>query len=603
MMGITYTVVKKEDIEKGQKAGKEVLKKDGFSFEINIGKQKTKYSADLSKVLNKSTLLLLPALFFFLGEVVCEILFLLRLEEITNHAFEGMMHMTNLEIRKALPFLLGMLIFGLLEVRFQRVYTYKSVNLIKECTTWSIMQLHPDSFRRKNVAEYVSFLTNNTRSVENDYLLARYNAITGIVQIIAGVVLSIRIDWRLLLISAIIVSVIYMAIAALMGGLGKRTEQWLTALETFTTKTREVLCAFHLIKINNLVDNVKNEMAAEIEAVQEKQQKLDKSVMHIGIVVQFLVSSVIFAILSYTIIAMINGKLTVGEIVFLFSAFAFVLMPGISVMQIMPNLKEGEVVLKELDDWCFVKGSEGLVYSKIPMDKEASEKNKCISKTKQPGKQMEPVIKKDAITFGKVCFDYGKEILFDEFTFCFQKGKKYLIVGESGCGKTTLLKLMLGLMRPASGNIWWNGQKYEALEENQIHSVISYLPQVPVLFNDTVWNNICLDQKQDKEFFWDVVKNTQLDKFVLSLNEKENYVINDSSTNVSGGEKTRIALARALYSNADYLLLDEPFANLDKETSVAIEKTLLGLQEKCVVVVSHVINEENLAQYDEVVRL
>ena len=80
-------------------------------------------------------------------------------------------------------------------------------------------------------------------------------------------------------------------------------------------------------------------------------------------------------------------------------------------------------------------------------------------------------------------------------------------------------------------------------------------------------------------------------------------MINDSATNVSGGEKTRIALARALYSNAEYLLLDEPFANLDKGTSVEIENFLFSLQDKCVVVVSHVINEENFAKYDKVIRL
>ena len=406
------------------------------------------------------------------------------------------------------------------------------------------------------------------------------------------------------MVSAIIMAVLYIIIAVLMSGIERRAEKWLTALESFTTKTREFLCAFHIIKVNDLVGNVKGEMAAEIEAVQEKQRMLDKKVIHIGIVVQFLVSSVIFMILSYTIIAMISGVLTAGEIVFLFSAFAFVLMPGISVLQIMPNLKEGKVALKELDAWCFVKNSTGLIYSEISVEKEkVSEKNKDAQRTEYQDKQIESALKKDAIIFDKVCFNYGKETIFNEFTCCFQKGKKYLIVGESGSGKTTLLKLMLGLLRPNAGSIYLNGKKYETVEEKQIHSVLSYLPQSPVLFNDTLLNNICLDKKRNKEFFWDIVKKTQLDRLVLSVKEKENYVINDSSTNVSGGEKTRIALARALYSNAEYLLLDEPFANLDKGTSMEIERFLLGLHNKCVVVVSHVLNEEHLTQYDEVIQL
>ena len=141
-------------------------------------------------------------------------------------------------------------------------------------------------------------------------------------------------------------------------------------MEFFTAKTREFLCAFHIIKVNNLVDNVKGEMGAAVDAVQEKQRVLDKKIIHIGIIVQLLVSSVIFLILSYTIIAVMNGTLTVGEIVFLFSAFAFVLIPGISVLQILPNLKEGTVALKELDDWCFAKDSTGLIYSEIPVNQE-----------------------------------------------------------------------------------------------------------------------------------------------------------------------------------------------------------------------------------------
>ena len=505
-MGITYTVVKKEDLDKEQQKGNVVKKKDGFSFEVHVGKKNMKYSAALNKALNKSTMLMLPSLLFFLSEIICETLFLLRLEDITNYAFEGNAHKTGVEISKAIPFLVGMLVLGLVGVLFQSIYTNRSVNLIKRCITQNMMQLHPNTFKRKNVADYVSFLTNTIRIVENNYLLTRYNVVTGMLQIIAGVVISISVDWRLLLVSAIIVAVLYAIIAVLMSGIGKRVEQLLSEMEFFTAKTREFLCAFHIIKVNNLVDNVKGEMGAAVDAVQEKQRVLDKKIIHIGIIVQLLVSSVIFLILSYTIIAVMNGTLTVGEIVFLFSAFAFVLIPGISVLQILPNLKEGTVALKELDDWCFAKDSTGLIYSEIPVNQEEIfENSESVNKAENSIESAESMIEKDAILFEKVCFDYGKGIVVDKFSFCFEKGKKYMIIGESGSVKTTLLKLMLGLLRPNEGNIYLNGQKYETVQKKQIQSALSYLPQTPVLFNDTILNNICLDKKQNKEFFTEVI--------------------------------------------------------------------------------------------------
>lgn len=169
-------------------------------------------------------------------------------------------------------------------------------------------------------------------------------------------------------------------------------------------------------------------------------------------------------------------------------------------------------------------------------------------------------IKGESVSFG-----YDKNnLLLCNFSFHFQKGNAYLINGENGKGKTTFLYLLLGVLAKDSGEIYYNDKKlYDLNMELLRRDKIGYVGQTPRVLNGTIIQNLYygLNVPQDD----DLMKKYPLIDFVNQLADKENTVINSSSSNLSGGQKQRIAIVRALIKNPDILIFDEPTSALDNE--------------------------------------
>ena len=176
---------------------------------------------------------------------------------------------------------------------------------------------------------------------------------------------------------------------------------------------------------------------------------------------------------------------------------------------------------------------------------------------------------------------FNSKVIFDNQSFNFPDGKITYIMGESGCGKTTLLRIIAGLDKKFSGTV--ESADYK----------ISYIFQEPRLFpNLTVADNISI--VSDNSPF-------TVEK-VLSLVELENEANSFPST-LSGGMKMRIALARAIYNNGDIFIMDEPFSALDDELkSRILPKIFEALRNKTVIIVSHNPGEASMYA-DEIIKL
>ena len=193
------------------------------------------------------------------------------------------------------------------------------------------------------------------------------------------------------------------------------------------------------------------------------------------------------------------------------------------------------------------------------------------------------------IVFSNVCFSYNEKNLIKNFNAEFKENKKYLIRGESGSGKTTLINLLLGFEKLDSGNIL------------DILGKISIVRQETFLFNDTIRNNISLHEDIEDENILKILNTVNLTKF--SSVEDLDTIIENSGINLSGGEKRRIMLARAIIRKKDVLILDEPLANLDKNNAHLIEDLILKINDVTLIVISHTFSEEKLKEFDEIYSL
>ncbi len=196
------------------------------------------------------------------------------------------------------------------------------------------------------------------------------------------------------------------------------------------------------------------------------------------------------------------------------------------------------------------------------------------------------------ILISNVCYHYpdGEEMVINQASFSIPKGKTVAFIGSSGAGKTTIVDIILGLLKPQFGKV-----KADNLDIHKHPYVwqkeIGYIPQVIYLSDDTIRNNIAFGIKKeeiDDQAIMQALKKAQLYEFVENLPEGLDTVVGDRGVRLSGGQRQRIGIARALYHDPEVLVLDEATSALDNETEAAVMEAIDHLQgTKTILIIAH----------------
>jgi ABC-type bacteriocin/lantibiotic exporter with double-glycine peptidase domain len=210
------------------------------------------------------------------------------------------------------------------------------------------------------------------------------------------------------------------------------------------------------------------------------------------------------------------------------------------------------------------------------------------------------------LSFRHIVFAYDAQLpVLHDLSISLQPGQRIAIVGESGTGKSTLLKVMTGLMAPQQGEVVVDGQP---VDYRQIHTLFFLQSQEDILFNASVLQNITLfDENVDEHRHQRIKRSLEglnLHSVVEKLPGGLNALIRESHAGLSLGQRQRLLLARAMYSNCPVLVLDEPTANLDENTAHQVMATLLAHcreHHKTLITVTH--SESVLSMFDRVYRM
>lgn len=197
-------------------------------------------------------------------------------------------------------------------------------------------------------------------------------------------------------------------------------------------------------------------------------------------------------------------------------------------------------------------------------------------------------------------FDNNRNIL-ENINLDLHKGKKYAIVGGSGSGKSTLIKLILGYYNNYNGNIYIDGIDNRKIKRKSIFNICSIIHQNVFMFDDTMKNNITLYNNYSDKVVETSIEKAGLNDLINKLDGGINAKINENGNNFSGGEKQRIAIARAFVKGSNMLILDEATSSLDNETAYNIEDSLLNIKDITCLVVTHRYNSEILRRYDKII--
>ena len=197
------------------------------------------------------------------------------------------------------------------------------------------------------------------------------------------------------------------------------------------------------------------------------------------------------------------------------------------------------------------------------------------------------------LSFGNISitdldFRYGNhELVLKKVSLQISKGEKIANVGESGCGKTTLAKLLLNFYKAENGKILVDGHSLEHIPIKTVRSKIAYIDQNTFLFSDTVKNNLLLGNEgiSDEEIE-NVCKLVKADEFINRLPFGYDTYLDENGKNLSGGQKQRIAIARTLLRKPELIIFDEATSNLDTITESAIRETIFNLNKDvtCIII-------------------
>ena len=218
--------------------------------------------------------------------------------------------------------------------------------------------------------------------------------------------------------------------------------------------------------------------------------------------------------------------------------------------------------------------------------------------------EKDPRVSIHSIHLRNIDFQYNDLPVLKNFCLSLEKGDFLGITGESGKGKTTVLNLLLGFLTPERGEILINGVKVNSRNIKKYWPSISYVRQQSFFIHDTALRNITFEEEgHDKNNLGIALELSGANRMLEQFPEKLDKIVTENGKNISGGQQQRIAIARAVYKNADLILLDEPFNELDETSSISLLKHFKDLTAngKMVVMITH--DKQSLSYCNKIVSL
>jgi ABC-type multidrug transport system fused ATPase/permease subunit len=495
----------------------------------------------------------------------------------TNNFFMDFLH--QMGWKDTLNFLLlYYLIILVLYASFRWVYNYYSAKFVsifsKEYANKTFIKISRARWDFHVLFEnsYLTNLFNNEYYNLRNVTLQSFRIIQSALIIIIQLWMSIVISWQITLLTLFALGIIYFIQKRLIGLNYKYGVERVNVSHAIQHFLSETFAAIKLLKIHRL-EETRN---AKYNDVQEDLYQNEMKIANLDSLIDFL-----FLLSSALVI--------VGIIYFNFS-FHILKLGGLLVvlMLLSRTISQAQVFVKYIST--FMNSLPSYAHFKNTITKAEELELTNLNNSNK--------LVLNSLYFKDVSYSIENKIIIDTLDFNFSKGKLYLLFGPSGRGKTTTLDLVAGLIQPTHGAIYVNDDS--TLPLNSIQHAISYVLQDTILFQGSIIENITIGGNYSNEEVLDVIEKTGLSTLVQTLPNGIDTIINEGATMLSGGEKQRIAIARALIRNADLILLDEITSSLDVHNETAIMEVISTIKsDKIIIMVGH---RERLKDYaDEVI--
>lgn len=359
----------------------------------------------------------------------------------------------------------------------------------------------------------------------------------------------------------------------------KTYDKYLIEDNKMISKLKEFLSGFQFIKFNNAENIFSKKMNIYFNRTNKGLQKIwilnnmSGIMAYLGQLISQIAGILIGAYL------LVNKSISFGEFLVIFQLSNSINEPIIAIINGTVGIQSVIHVVKELNNYISMKTypyNDNLINSNI-----------------------------HKIEFKNFSFKYPNtdDYLLKNINFSFEANKKYLLIGKSGSGKSTLIKLIMKELDSYEGDILINDKNIKEISYNELFTKISYTSQKTYVFDMSVKDNIDLLSIHTNKEISNVIHFTCLDEFIQFHKDGVNTIVNEEVNVISGGEKSKIGLARAIISNKGVLIVDEALSPIDINTSNIIEKNLLNLENKILIHVAHKSNKNLYQFYDSIIEI
>lgn len=480
-------------------------------------------------------------------------------------------------VRSAWIVIIVVVIYTIANVMYRAVYPrflQRAMQQYRDYAFSRLTQKSLRSFSKEGTALYVSALTNDCTSIENNYLAATFTLIELLFCFLGALIMMLYYS-PVMLVLAVALSFLPVAVSMTAGNrLTEQEKEISKKNERFVSIVNELLSGFPVIKSfraetqASRLFSQRNEQAEEAKKNKRRTEQLISLLANdAGIIAQMGI------FLAGAWLAISGKGVTAGVVIVFVQLMNYILKPISQVPLLWSNRKAAIALMEKLSDALSENVRE-----------EGREKLNGFS---------EKIEVKD-LTYG---YEPESHVLKD-MDAQFDAGKSYAIVGGSGSGKSTLLNLLMGSSSNYQGEICIDGVSIKNIESESLYQLMTSVQQNVFVFNDTIRNNVTMFHEfPDKEVTL-ALERSGLSEFIEKRGE--DFVCGENGANLSGGERQRISIARALLRKSPILLVDEATAALDAATARAVSFSILNLVGMTRIVVTHRLEEAILRRYDKI---
>ena len=424
-----------------------------------------------------------------------------------------------------------------------------------------------ESFQKKDSSEILNEFNNEVNVVIDNYVSSKLNVFSLTISLILGSLYIANLSVEILMFLLFCAFITIFINSIFKNRLKKNQMNYLDSMKQWLCSIKNLCRCFSDIKILNLEKVFCDGLDIENKNIEQSTLKNNGFIKILTSINSFISQAMFFLTLLFGIVLIHYNRLTVGQLLGIAQASNMVIMPIVNYANLRNMIQSSKPVLQKLLDnsMCYEE-NEPIVFDEQIHD----------------------------IKIKHLSYSYGVRQILDLNDLTIDQGKKYLVIGKSGDGKSTFLDI-LTKQKKADG-IYVNNKDLKDVQFSTYADKFSYVNQDNDLLPFSFEQNITLGRKMSKYSLKDLVTIFNLE----SIFDKERDNLDFEHLNLSGGEKQRICLARAIYRNKKWLFLDEAFSAIDKTNSDRIHQFILSDPYLTVLSIEHKVTKETVSLYDKV---